>query len=161
MATRLARAFDFTADELAENQQGRLSKKQRTRLRERMIFRSFVFGLFFLMTSAMSIGVIRNAVDLFAFILAAPVALIALTMFCLLWTTIRDTRSDLRHGIVTNVIGVAEPHTDEGYRGPYFYLKIGTLTFTLDSPTFRADTRYQVFYVPATEVIVSAIRLDD
>jgi hypothetical protein len=157
MSKMLARAFDFTVDELAENQQGRLSKKQRTRLRERMIFRSFVFGLFFLMTSVMSIGVIRNAVDLFSFIIVSPVALFSLWMFYMLCTTIRDTQSDLRQGIAASVTGVAEPYKIRGT----IFLKIGTLTFTLDSPTFRADTRYQVFYAPATKVILSAVRLDD
>jgi hypothetical protein len=161
MSKRLARAFDFTADELTENQQGQLSDKQRKSLRKRMIFMSFGFGLIFLKGSILSIGVIRNAVDLFAFILAAPVVLLTLISFYGLWTTIRDTRSDLRQGIAASVTGVAEPYIRKGYRGPYMYLKIGTLNFMLDSPAFHADTRYQIFYAPATKVILSAVRLDD
>ena len=159
MSKILARVLNFTADELAQNQQGQLSDKQRKSLRKRMIFRSFGFGFILLKGSILSIGVIRNAVDFFTSILAAPVVLLTLISFYGLWTTIRDTWSDLRQGSAASVTGVADIR--KSYRGRYTYLKIGTLTFMLEYLVFHAETRYQIFYAPATKVILSAIRLDD
>jgi hypothetical protein len=157
MPKMLARAFDFTPEELAENQQGRLSDKQRKSLRKRMIFRSLAFGFLFVQGSILSIGVIRNAVDLFSFIIVSPVALSSLWLFYMLYTTIRDTYSDLRQGIAASVTGVAEPYIIRG--SPY--LKIGDLEFTLNYPTFSVSTRCQIFYAPATKVVLSVIQVDD
>lgn len=164
MATRLTRAFDFTNDDLAENQQGRLSDKQRKRLRERMIVWSLASGFFLIIFSVLLIGVIRNADDLLGYIVAALIALFVLIFATGLWTTIHDTRSDLRQGIVASVTGVAEPFSRRGYRGrPFHHLKIGTLEFDISPryPAFRANTRYQIFYSPVTKIILSAVRLDD
>jgi hypothetical protein len=164
MATMLARAFDFTKDDLAENQQGRLSDKQKTSLRERMIVWSIFGSLAFIWCSVIVIGMMRNVVDLFGFILTCFVALFVFGIGYGLFTLIRDSRSDLRDGVVASVTGLAEPYTRRGYRGSTVnYLKIGTLDFMISPryPAFRAETRYQIFYAPATKVILSAVRLDD
>ncbi len=160
----LSRSFEFTADELTENQHGQLSDKQKSRLREQMIGWGILSGLVVIGLSIILIGLVRGAVDFFYFILAAPLVLTTLVMIYALWTTIRDTRSDLRQGLVASITGVAEPYSKRGYRGSTInYLKIGTLDFMISPryPAFRADTRYQIFYAPATKVILSAVRLDD
>jgi hypothetical protein len=163
MATMLARAFDFTNDDLAENQQGRLSDKQKTSLRERMIFVGLAIGFILTFLSVILIGLIRNSDNLLEYMVTGLVALLVFVFAAALWGGITDTRSDLRQGVVASVTGMAEPYTRRGYRGWDNYLKIDTLDFMISPhyPAFRAETRYQIFYAPATKVILSAVRLDD
>jgi hypothetical protein len=165
--TTLSRCLDFTEEDLAANQQSRLSVRQSARLRRGIVNYAIVGGSFFLVFGYVFITLFVHGIqiDLADVVLIVVVVLLTLMFGIGTWLEVSKRWSDLRKGVVLSVTGIAEPYIRSRVRGiEYHSLKIAGLDFQLPDPTYHAfysGNRYQIFYTPRVKFIVSAVRLDE
>jgi hypothetical protein len=86
-----------------------------------------------------------------------------LMVSALVWVVVIGLRTDLRQGIVLNVTGQAVLYVNPRPTRHYV-MKINGMDFDLPNLAHQAilsGSPYQVFYVPASKLIVSAVRVDE
>lgn len=164
----LAKELDFTDEDLAANRRGELTDHQRSRLRRKRLWALIIVGVMQIPPLMGSIIVLQDPLDAGG-VFVLVVAIVWILFFSLIgWLTMTETCSDLRTGRVLSVTGKASLHKAKGRSG-YFHLHIDSFKFPIRaahspygvSNTFKAGQRYQVFYTPATKMILSAVWLDN
>jgi hypothetical protein len=164
---RISRSLDFTEDDLATNQQGKLSEAQQKMLRRSLRYHLVGGGFLTFLFAFLLISGLSRQREWHILASVAVIVLFLMTVVCGFATvhSVRERQADLNAGTVLNITGVGEPYISSWYRGtPSYSLKIGGLEFRLRDPAHHAfypGNTYQVFYTPNAKIIVSAIRLDD
>lgn len=160
--TQLGFALDFTADDLAANQQGTISEAQLKHLRRELAITALGGGVFTLVSLGFVVALVNTGGH---FLLVLIMLLIALFLGGTTWVLSREKWVDLRGGVVLSASGITQTRKEPRARIGYaFFATIDTLEFRIEPPAYYAfypGNRYQVFYTPAEKRILSAVRLDD
>ncbi len=161
----LDKALDFTPEDLAANQRGRLTKQQRTRIILMNILPMIIgVGIPFFFLIAVTVIILQRPPEPGNFLFLACLMLMALIFGILVWSGLATLYADLRAGSVSSAVGVAELREKRGPGGRRcFYLKIDTVEFLIEPGVYWsiiAGERYEVFYMPAAMIVVSAVRRD-
>jgi hypothetical protein len=162
---QLRAAFDFTPEDLAANQRGELTENQRSRIRLKLVQNLIGFSVLLILPFIAFVTILQRSMDGADVMMLLCSTLWTGGVAALGWLTIADARSDLRKGKVLSVVGTPELRVRRGYRGARItYWRFDTVEFLVDAggyDLFKTGQRYQVFYTPATKLIVSVVLLDD
>lgn len=169
-AVDLAAQFNFTPDDLAANQTGILSERQRNLLIQKETSDTLYVTL--LVIVMLLIGVFGLAAFTIPF-MHANFEVCGLSLYLLIplnsallahAQSIRRIGRDLRTQEIAQTEGLAEIIVKNSLTRRQYTLEVDSVRFSISveqAQCFRADERYCIYYTPAAEIILSAELLTD
>jgi hypothetical protein len=165
MTTDLMNTVDFTAADLSENRNGRISVTQKRKLRRMRIGSSILPVIFIAGTAALVQVATRNTGDFGVIrdvnlrVLGASALLLAsIVFFVIRWQRIS---ADLGTGHVKSIHGrvtLGAVTRNIGYYGEGSRLSVGDVNFIIPFEArlaFTEGKQYQLYYAPKSKIVLS------